>query len=144
MPDKWKRAVDNRKVFALLLTVLSNAFDCLSHELLIAKLHTYGFSFAAIRLMHRNLKNRKQRTKISPSYSSCEEILFGVLQGSILGPLLLNIFLCGMFFLMSETKFASYADDNTPYVASGNVDVSFIAMSFDDKSSAVKMFTYCI
>ena len=49
-----------------------------------------------------------------------------------------------MFFLMSETKFASYADDNTPYVASGNVDVSFIAMSFDDKSSAVKMFTYCI
>ena len=48
--------------------------------------------------MYSYLANRKQRTKINSSYSSWEEILFGVPQGSVLGPLLFNIFLCDMFF----------------------------------------------
>ena len=48
MFGKWKRAVDNGKVFELLLTDLSKAFDFLSHELQFAKLHGYGFSSAAL------------------------------------------------------------------------------------------------
>ena len=98
MLEKWKRAVDNGKVFGILLTDLSKAFDCLSYELLLAKLHTHGFSISALRLIHSCLANRKQRTKINTSYSSREEILFGVPQGSILTTLLFNIFLCDMFF----------------------------------------------
>ena len=115
MLKKWKRVVDNGKVFGILLTDLSKAFDCLSHELLLAKLHAYGFSFSALRLIHSYLTNRKQRTKINSSYSSWQEILFGVPQGSILGPSLFNIFLCDTFFVVSQTDFAAYADDNTPY-----------------------------
>ena len=103
MFEKWKRAVDNGKVFGLLLTDLSKAFDYLSHELLLAKLHVYGFSFSALRLILSYLTNRKQRTKVNSSYSSWEEILFGVPQGSILGFLLFNIFLCDMFFTMKDT-----------------------------------------
>ena len=57
MLEKLKRAVDNGKAFELLLTDLSKAFDCLSHELLLAKLHAYGFSFAALRLIHSYLTN---------------------------------------------------------------------------------------
>ena len=55
-------------------------------------------------------------------YSSWEEILLGVPQASILGPLLFNIFLCDLFCMMSDTEFASYADDDTPYVSAGTID----------------------
>ena len=47
--------------------------------------------------------------------SSWEEIVFGVPQGSALGPLLFKIFLSDLFFIMKETDYSSYADDNTPY-----------------------------
>ena len=114
--------VDNGKVFGILLTDLSKAFDCLSYELLVAKLHAYGFSISALRLIYSYLANRKQRTKINSSYSSWEEILFGVPQGSILRPLVFNIFLCDMFFVLSQTDFASYAEENTPYVEANNID----------------------
>ena len=122
MLEKWKSSVDKGSSFGALLTDLSKAFDCLSHKLLIAKLHAYGFSLNALRLVHSYLTNRKQRTKINNKYSSREEILFGVPQGSILGPLLFNIFLCDLFFIMSKTEFASYADDNTPYNSGQNID----------------------
>ena len=97
MLEKWKSAIDNKKMFGALLTDLSKAFDCLSHDLLIAKLNAYGFSIAALRLVQNYLSNRKQRTKINSDFSSWEEILFGVPQGSILGPLLFNNFLWFVF-----------------------------------------------
>ena len=52
MLEKWKSSVDKRSSFGALLTDLSKAFDCLSHELLIAKLHAYGLSLNALRLVH--------------------------------------------------------------------------------------------
>ena len=77
MLEKWKSTIDNRKMFSEFLTDLSKAFDCLSHDLLIAKLNAYGFSIAALRLVQNYLSNRKQRTKINSDFSSWEEILFG-------------------------------------------------------------------
>ena len=61
--EKSKSAFDKGKSFGALLINLSQAFDCLSHELLLAKLHAYGFSIAALRLIHRYLTRdgREQR-----------------------------------------------------------------------------------
>ena len=118
--EKFKSAIDKGNLVAALITYLSKAFDCLSHEFLLAKLHAYGFSFSALRFVRSYLKNRKQRTKINSEYrKKWEEIIFGVPQGSIL---LFNIFICDLFFIMNETDFANYADDTTPYVTGNNLD----------------------
>ena len=59
---------------------------------------------------------RKQRIKINDAYSSWLEIIFGVPQGSILGPLRFNIFLCDLFYTVTDIDITSYADDTTPYI----------------------------
>ena len=105
-----------------LLTDLSKAFDCLSLDWLIAKLHSYGISLASLKLLTDYLTNRKQRTKIETSYSSWEDIKHGVPKGSILGPLLINIFVCDMFLMLDHTYFATYADDNAPYAVNENAE----------------------
>ena len=98
MLQGWNRAVDNGKLIEILLTDLPKALFFLSHELLLSKLHAYGFSILVLRLIYRYLVNRKQKAQINSSYSSWEEILFGIPQGSVSGPLLFNIFICDMFF----------------------------------------------
>ena len=81
MLEKWKSAVDNKRNFGSLLTDLSKAFHCLSHDFLLAKLNAYGISLPVLKLVQSYLSNRKQRTKINSEFSSWEEILFGVPQG---------------------------------------------------------------
>ena len=122
MLEKWKYAVDKGKCFGALLIDLPEAFDCLSHELLIAKLHADGIDVPALKLIQSYLSNRKQRTKINAMYSSWEEILFEVPQGSILDRLLFNIYLRDLIWTMHETDSASYADDNTPYALGDSID----------------------
>ena len=122
MLEKWKRSIDNGKMFGALLTDLWKAFDCIDHELLIAKLNAYGFSLTALKLVLSYLSNRKQRTKINSSYSSWLEIIFAVPQGSILGPLLFSVFLLDLFFIIENTDIASYADNNTPYIRTDDID----------------------
>ena len=78
MLEKWKRSVDGDKVFDALLTDLSKAFDCLDHELLIAKLNAYGLTLPALTLINDYLSNRRQRTRIGNLFSDWSEVILGV------------------------------------------------------------------
>ena len=100
---------------------------------MIAKLHAYGLNLPALKRIQSYLSNRKQKTKINATYSSWEEILFGVPQGSILGPLLFNIFLHDMFWKMCGNDFGSYVDDSTPHVSGDSIDnviKGFVCLTF--------------
>ena len=114
MVEKWRQCLDNGGVSGALLTDLSKAFDCILHDLLIPKLAAYGFDHNSLQMLQRYLSNRKQRTKINDAYSKYREILFGVSQGSILGPLLFNIYISDIFYDINDCDIASCADDNTP------------------------------
>ena len=115
MVENCKNELDQGNEYGALLTDLSKAFDCLPHDLIVAKLHAYGFSIESLKLINSYLTERKQRVKMNDQFSSWLDIVVGVPQGSILGPLLFNIFLCDMFLFCNDIDFASYADDNTPY-----------------------------
>ena len=94
-----------------LLTDLSKAFDCIDHELLIAKLHAYGFDTDELKFVYSYLKRRKEGAKINSSHSSFVEILFDVPQESILGPLLFNVYICDLLFDTDDLDSASFGDD---------------------------------
>ena len=85
--EKCRSFLDVKGFIAAILMDLWKAFDCLNHELLIAKLKTYGFSRSALKLLHDYLSNRKQRVKINWSFSTWKEPKKGVLQGSVFEPL---------------------------------------------------------
>ena len=138
MMEKWKKAVDNGSVFGALLMDLSRAFDCLPHELIIAKLNSYSFDLTAVNLIHNYLTKQKQRTKINHSYSAWEDTLFGVPQGSILGPILFNILLSDLFLIVHDIDIANYADNNTIYKEHKNIDDLITSL----QDAAAKLFKW--
>ena len=140
MIEKWRKFLDAGGAFGALLTDLSKAFDCLPHELLIAKLHAYGVDVPSLKLLHSYLTKRKQRVTLNDTYSSWSEILFGVPQGSILGPLLFNIFLCDLFQFFPDVDIVNYADDNTPH--SSNINLNKVLHDLEKISDTLfKCFT---
>ena len=114
MVELCKKALDKGNKYGVLLTDLSKAFDCLVHDLLIAKLDAYGFDYLSLKLINSYLTGRRQRVRVNASYSNYTEIEHGVPQGSILGPELYN-YNSNDLFLFMLLLIANYADDNSPF-----------------------------
>ena len=113
MIESWNVRVNNGSKVGVTIMDLSKAFDSLNHELLLTEIKAYGLDSNSVTFMKRYITNRLQRCKINNSFSEWGKVLNGVPQGSILGPLLLNIFLNDIFLSLRKCELANYADDST-------------------------------
>ena len=131
--QSWQKEIDNHGVVGTILMNLSKAYDCISHELLITKLHSYGVTKSSLKLILNYLSRRKPRTKNGSSVSTWYDIITGVPQGSILVPLLFNIFINDLFLFIKRSHVSDFADDNTLCSCNKNLSVIFEDLVYDLK-----------
>ena len=113
--------LEKKEVTAVLFLDLQKAFDTVNHDILLQKLHHYGVRGNAHKLLSSYLSGRKQFTKVRNAASELASILWGVPQGSILGPILFLIFINDLPNA-SELSSWLFADDTALEMSSKNVN----------------------
>ena len=129
--EDWKSALDKNKHIGVLFTDLSKAFDCLPHILLLAKLRAYDLDISGCNLIDSYLSNRKQRVRIGNARSEWISLSKGVPQGSILGPLLFDVFINDMYLFINKCTLYNYTDDNSLSCAATEVEEVMSSLQMD-------------
>ena len=111
MTDQIKEACDLGLYACGVYLDLKKAFDTVNHEILLSKLNHYGIRGIANDWLKSFLVNRAQYTNINGSNSNPEKVLYGVPQGSLLGPLLFIIFINDLNVTTKSSKVHHFADD---------------------------------
>ena len=101
---KWKQALDENFVVGTVVMDPSKAFNCIPHDLLIAKLYAYGFPEKSVVFLYSYLKRRKQNVEIDNILSNFQSLISGVPQGSILGPILFKISLNDLLTTLENSE----------------------------------------
>ena len=106
------KALDHNTAFSWWQKNGENAFNCILHDLLVAKFAAYGFDYQFLWIIESFLSSRQQRTNINNTFRRYSEIFYRVPQDSILGPLLFNIYICDIFFDIVKCDIGSFSGYN--------------------------------
>ena len=109
--EDWKKNLDNNFVVGAVLTDLSKAFDCIPHNLIIAKLSAYNFSDEAV--LYLFIPAKSQAVHPYKPHAQLETIISGVPLGSILEPILFNLSINYLFYSVALASRYNFADENT-------------------------------
>ena len=148
MVEDWRLSLNNREGMAAVAVDLSKAFDSVCHSLLLAKLKAYGLSDGAISLMSFYFRGRKQRVKLDNVYSQWRSVNTGPPQGSLLDPLLFNVYMNDLNYFVKDTSLRPYADDTTAYASDAsplvleyliNSDLQIVSNWFQQNYSCVNV-----
>ena len=112
---------------------LSKAYDCLPRGLMIAKFEAYGITKSGSNLLLSYLSNCKQCIKVNSSYRDWYDIIRSVPKGSILSPLLFNLFINDLFLFAERTNICNFADDNTIYRCDSDLEIVLEDLQHDRK-----------
>ena len=111
--DKINSAVEKNETTIGIFLDLSKAFDTIDHKILLYKLEHYGFRGVVLEWFKNYLSNRTQYVSYNNCKSSLRDIVCGVPQGSILGPLLFILYVNDITFTSNVLDFILFADDTT-------------------------------
>ena len=123
MTNYWFDEINNGNIIGVVALDMSKAFDVLSHDIIFKKLEAYGCGVVAMSWFQSYLKDRRQYVNISETKSEILYQCHGVPQGSILGPLILSIFMNDVPLILKYSKIDLYADDSSLYFSGLSIDI---------------------